>query len=299
MSDPRLDASESIFLTRQLEVIDNKLYSPGYQPLRSRQLLPTINVGDEWANVYTWREATEFGVAKQIADYADDLPRSNIKLEESSTLIKTYGASYGFSLQEIRQAARMGANLEQWKADAARRAVHTAVDSALSVSFLALSGTTAFTPVTKANGGLTWGTAASPNATGREVAADLMGIANKLVETTKEQFQTFKILLPLEQYNYAAVTPIGVDSSLTALKFALETSPYIGSIEPWAALDATDFMWAFPDTNEVVGVVSAMEFKVLSEQASWRNLEYTVPCMMRMGGVISRYPYAIGKSSAI
>jgi hypothetical protein len=308
MSQTRLDAVESVFFKRQLETIDARVYDTKYPEYKARRLLPTQDGVDPTSKVYTYRMFDTFGSAKWIGNMSDDLPRAEASGAEASTIIHPMGASYGYSVYDIRAAAKMGTPLDSLKAMGARRAIEEKIDLALSLGdssvnvkgLLTLSSTTSYTPVTKAAGGTTWGTLSAPNATPDEVARDLMGICNKVFETTKGTFNRFRILLPNEQYNYAATIRLGDGSDVTALKFALATSPYIESIEPWIRCDASlsnsaltyDRMIAYPYSSEVVAAIVPEEFTLHTPEQ--RNLEYVINATASTGGVVCRYPMAIG-----
>lgn len=306
----RLDASESLFFQRQLEEIDRKIYEIRYPQFKARQLIPVQAGIPEWARVYTWREYEMFGASKFIGNNADDLPRVDAKGTETSKVIKWVGDSYGYTMMDIKAAAKEGTPLEDIKARAARRAIETQIDEILSTGatahnlqgILSLSNTTSYTVGTKAAGGLTWGSLAAPNATGDEVAADIMGIASKLVETTKGVWERFRIAMPIEQYNYAAQKRLSSQSDITALQFALKTSPFIESITPWHRCDtagagSTDRMVAFPPDPEVVAAIVPTEFTPMNPQQ--RNLEWVINCIASCGGVVCRYPVAVAYADGI
>lgn len=306
----RLDAAESAFFLRQLEAVDQQTYEVRYPALRARSLIPTQPNIPDWARVYTWREYDKFGTAKFIANTADDLPRADAKGAEASKIIKPLGASYGYDIFEVKAAAAMGTPLDAMKANACRYAIENKVDSVLALGdtkhnlqgLLSLTSTTSFTVGTKQAGGLTWGTLAAPNATGDEVAADLMGIVSNLVDATKGLWARFKIVLPIKQYNYAAQKRLGSNSDTTALRFALDNSPFIESIEPWyrcsgAGAGATDRMVAYPLDPMVLAGIVPMEYTPMPVQQE--NLEYIINAIATCAGVVARYPVAISYGDGI
>lgn len=307
----RLDAAESTFVKRELEHVEAESYKNLYAALQARDFIPTKQGIPDWARVYTWKEMDEFGRAKIISNAGDDLPRSDVSKTERTKMIKTVGSSYGYDWEELRAAAAMGTRLDQDKANTAAFAVDSEVDSILAYGnttynlegLLTLSGTTAFTPLTKAAGGKTWGTLTAPNATGVEVAADLMGIATQGHTTSKGRVLKFDLVLPIEQYAYAAQTKISTFGETTALEFALSKCPFIASITPWWRCDfATapastitfDAMLAYPrDPAYVAGVVPMERMSLPAQQ---KNLEWVVPVIAKCGGVTAKYPFLIQKN---
>jgi hypothetical protein len=309
----RLDAAESIHLKRELEYVEAETYRNIYAALQARDFVPTKPGIPEWARVITWREADEFGKAKIISNASDDLPMASVKRTESSKTIKTIGMGYKYDWEELAASAAMGTHLDTEEANAAAFAVDLQMDEILSYGdstynldgVLTFTGVTAYTPMDKANGGKTWGTLLAPNATGAEVAADIMGLAQKAHETSKGRVLKFRIVLPIEQYGYAAQTKISAFSDTTALEFAQSKCPFISTITPWWRCDSAqsngklsfDIMQAIPEgvPAALQGIVP-MERRVLPAQQ--KNLSWVVPMVAKNGGVVSKYPFLTLRNDA-
>lgn len=307
----RLDAGEGAFLLRQLEAIDTRMYLVKYPALLGRTLIPAQDSVPDWAHVYTYRLYDQFGIAKVIANAADDLNQAEITGAETQQRIVPIGMGYGYDVFEIQAAAATGISLDQARAMAARYAAESAVDMMLATGkvpapngtptavpgvtgLFTLTGTTAFTLGTKALGGTTWGTVAAPNATGDEVAADIMGIANNLFEATKQLFASFKIVMTPAMFNYANTKRLGSVSDTTALAFAKANCPYISDIVPWWQAPSGNII-AFPNDPTVVSCIVNQEFTIT--EPVLRNLKYVRNGYMKCGGVISKYPVAISKAT--
>jgi hypothetical protein len=312
-NEVRLDASESVFFKRELESIDARVYEVKYPQYKARSLIPTQDGVSESDKVYTYRLYDTFGKAVWVGPGSSDSPVGEATGDEVSQIIRPLTAGYEYDIFEIKAAARQNRPLDSMKAMGARRALEELIDQALSLGvanvglkgLLNLSNTTSFTPGTKAAGGLTWGTMAAPNATGAEVANDIMGICSKIVETTKGVFDRFNVLLPIEQYNYAAQVRIGSVSDTTALAFAKATSPFIADVIPWFRCDGagaavpgtTDRMVAYPYNPEVVSALVPMEIQFLPPQE--RELKFKRPGIAACGGVVCRYPVAVAYGDGI
>jgi hypothetical protein len=309
----RLDASESMHLKRELEYVETETYRNLYAALQARDFVPTKPGIPEWARTITWREMDEFGKAKIISNASDDLPRSNVKRTETGKTIKTIGMSYGYDWEELAASAAMGTHLDAEEANAAAFAVDSELDEILSYGnetygldgVLTIGGVTDFTPSTKTAGGKLWGSLSAPNATGLEVANDLMGLAQKGHETSKGRVAKFRLVVPIEQYGYAAQTPISATyPQMTALKYALENSPFISSITPWWRCDSAnsggklsyDALMAIPE-----GVPAALQGIVPMERrtlpAQQKNLSWIVPIVAKCGGVVSKYPFLMVRNT--
>lgn len=303
----RLDAGESVFFLRQLELIDAMTYEVKYPDLKARQLIPAIGGIPEAAHAYTYRQYDRVGIAKLIGNAADDLPMIEALGQEYTSQIKPIGDGYGYDVFEIQAAAMTGMPLDATRARFARYAAELEVDRIIAtgkiqqanstpttvpgmLGLLNQTGTTPFTLGTKALGGTTWGTLAAPNASGDEVAADLMGIAANLYTATQQLWGSFRILMNPAQYEYAAQKRLGSVSDTTALAFAKSNSTHIENVFPWWQIPSGTIA-AFPYDPIVLGCIVNQEYTVAAPQQ--RNLKYVVNGWTKTGGVVCRYPVAL------
>lgn len=305
ISQLRLDAAETAFLRRQMEYVDKEAYQAVWPQNLARQYIPTQPGVPDWANVYTWQMFETFGRAKIIGSHADDLPRADAKGTDKSRIIKDLGASFGYTIREIKRANATGVPLDTMKAMAARFAIETELDSILALGLsshnleglLNLTGANTYTPITKTGGGTAW---IGGNATADEIAADLFGIVTKAMTDMKMSggpvFSRFVILLPIAQYALVSTRRMGDGSDKTILRYVLENSQWIEAIEPWhhcagAGSGGTDRMVAYPRNPLVVAGIVPQDYTQLPPEQ--RNLEYVVNAMASTGGVIARYLFAI------
>ena len=75
---------------------------------------------DPGAETVTYYSYDKVGLAKIISNYATDLPRADVKGKPTTAIIKSLGASYGYSIQEMRASAMAGKSLDTRKAESAR-----------------------------------------------------------------------------------------------------------------------------------------------------------------------------------
>jgi hypothetical protein len=312
MDPTRLDATESYFFQNQLKSVDQKMYEKKYAELAARRHFPTQDGVDEGMKVYEYRTLDRVGRAQWIADPSQDLPRVGALGETALVKIKDCGASYGYTIKEIKTAAKLGVPLDATLAFGARKAIEQEIDEALSIGNTAqglvgalkiASGTTSFTPGTKAAGGTSWGTITAPNATGDEVYADIVGICAAIVKALKGNgaWQKFRVLLPVDAYNYAGWIRMGPDTPTTALQAAL-AHPNVESVQGWHRCDTAGSgsvtrMMAYPYDADVLACLVPQEIR--SEAAQLRNLSYVVPVTASCGGVVCRYPVAVSYGDSI
>lgn len=307
----RLDQGESTNFLRQLEDIDKRAFMRRFPDLIARQVIPTFENVAAWASVYTWREYTQNGAAKFIADLADDLPSNDVVGQEFSQMVRDCGNSYKYTVKEIKKAAATGFPLDQTRGETARMSCEQLIDQTLatgnalqklngvlsldSTSIAAANRVGVLTPSTKAAGGTAWGTLLAPKATGQEVANDVIGAVSKVVSDTKGIWSRLSVVMPIDQYNYAAATRLNAINDTTALDFILKNAN-VASVRPWyactgAGSGAVDRMALFPSDPMVMGGIVPQEWTPQAPQQ--RNLVYVINCLASCGGVVCRYPIAV------
>lgn len=296
-----LDSDDTIFFTRQLEFLKAKSYDIKYAELKARALLPVSYEAGPGAETIRYEQFQQSGIAKVIANYADDLPRADIKGKEFIASVKSLGSSYGYSMQEIRAARYAGKPLEQRRANAAKRAIAQAENT------IAWFGNTDYNLqgfLTNPNVGLytlpTDGTG-SPNTallgkTPDQILRDLNGMVNQVFSVTKGVERPDTLLLPLTQFAYISSTARSANSDTTILEYFLQNNPFIKQVE-WlneltgAGAGGKDVAVAYVRDPDHLTLEIPQDFEQLNVQE--KGLEYVVPCHQRIGGVIMYYPLAV------
>lgn len=295
-----LDANESMFFARELEVVKAASYDVVYPELKARSLIPVSFEAGPGAQTITYEQYDAVGMAKIIAAYADDLPRADIKGKEFTSRVRSIGASYGYNLQEIRSAQLAGKPLQQRKAAAAKEAMLRLEDKIAAsgdvghgllglINHPNISSTTL--PADGTGASVLWSTK-----TALLILRDLNKLANFIVENTKEVEQPDTIVLPTAKYNTLMSTPLGDNAAVTILKQFLDNSVYIKNVIPWGKLTGAgagglDRMIAYKKDPMKLTLEIPQDFEQLDLQP--KGLEYLVPCHMRCGGVIIYYPLSV------
>lgn len=299
-----LDAGETLFFTRELESIKAKTYDVKRANLNAFNLIPVDSTVGAGAESIVYQQYDMTGIAKVIANYADDLPRADVKGKEFVAKIKSVGNSYGYSLQEIRAAQFAGKPLQQRKADAAMRAQ---LEKWNHIAFYGEAENGLPGWLTNAN----IPSAAAPNdgassattfasKTPTQILRDLNDLVNGIVTLTKGAEQPDTLVLPIEQYTLIATTVFGTASDTTILEMFLKNSPYITSVEKahelsaasLAAAGITDFTGDIAIAYNRSPDAFTFEMPQYFEQfqAEQRGLEFVVPCHSRVAGVLVYYP---------
>jgi hypothetical protein len=290
-----MDASENAFFSRQLEHIRPGLFEVQYPEFKFRQFVPINNAVSNGAEDYTYRVYDKVGKAKMIADWADDLPSSDIVGTETTQKLRSFGSSYQFSLQEARAAQMAGLPLDARKAMAARRAIEQKLDEVLLLGeatsnlsgLFTLSGTESYTPTTT-----TWSTATDPDL----IVAELTGISNDLVNSSNGVERPDTLILPLSRFNLISQMRMGDGSDTTVLKFFLGVSPYIRNVE-WSERLESNSAWTgkrmvcYQRSPEKLEGLISQEFEQFAPQ--FQNMVVKTNCHARTGGVVLYYPKSV------
>lgn len=293
----RLDAGETAAFARELEVVKAKTYDVKYLNLKARTFIPLDSEVPSGAESFTWRSWDWAGMAKILANYADDLPKVDIIGTEVSQGIKSLGDSYSYSIQDIRASALLKTPLDSKRASAARRAIENSIET-IAAKGNAAAGLPGFlnnanVPLITAAGALNgaWDTA-----TATQILDDLNLIANTIVETTKHTHIPDTMILPTSRYSRVATLPFSATDTRSVLKVFLENSPYVRNVDQWHFLDLANAagngprVVCYPRDPEIVQLCIPQEFEQFPPQA--KSLAFDNPCHARIGGVTWYYPLA-------
>jgi hypothetical protein len=297
MSDFRMDEA-GLFLERQLEYIRPQIFEVAYADIKYPTLLPVTSEAGQGAQTFTYRIMDSTGEFKLIADAADDLPRSDISQVEKSINIRSFGGSFGYTVQELRAAQMANIALEQRRAAAVRRAYEEKVEAVamFGESTVGLAGffNNSTVDVIAAN---YWFTGATASGTSQEMLELLNYGVSAIINASNMKEQPDTILLAYEDYNKISTTRNSDSSDVTVLEYFLRTNPYIRNVEPINQLDKdnsvlnTNRMVVYKRDPEKVQLHIPQPLELFPPQQ--RGLEFIVPAHARVGGVALYYPKSV------
>lgn len=303
----RFDSAEeaSVFFARELDYVKSQSYDVEYPELTALNLFPITNETDEGAETVTYYTYDKKGVAKIIDNYSDDLPRADADGKPSTAPIKSLGASYGYSVQEMRASRLAGKNLDARKAEAARWAIDSETNKIawrgdpsglLGVLSDGQSIPVYATLIEDAAHKVKW-TEKDPDA----ILDDINGMAKQVARTTKNVERPDTLCVPADVYMHISTKRIP-HTATSILNYLLENSPYIKNIVSAAELDddavetnpyaaasgGYGVAFLFKNDKKKLSLENPMAYKQYTAQA--KNLETIVPCEARTAGVIVYYP---------
>lgn len=295
----------SVFFARELDYVKAQSYDVEYPELTALSLFPASSEADEGAETITYYTYDKTGVAKIIDNYSTDLPRADVDGTPSYAKIKSLGASYGYSAQEMRASRLAGKSLDSRKAESARYAI----DSATNRIAWAGDEKSGLMGVLSKGQNIPLYTI-QPNAAGKtswldkeadEILDDINGMAKQVSRTTKNVERPDTLAVPADVYMHISTKRIP-DTGITVLKFLLDNSPYIKEIVSAAELDADSVdtnpyaaegqgvAFLFTKDKRKLSLENPMPYNQYPVQV--KGLETVVPCEARTAGVIVYYPFS-------
>lgn len=302
----KLDANESAFFKRQLEFIKSQTYDTKYKELKATLLIPVSTEAPNGADTITFRRFSKVGFAKIVADYANDFPRVDIFGEEVQVPVRSIGDSYGYSIKEIRRAQMAGLNLNQRRAETARRAIDEKInDVAFSgdtdynlQGLIDYPGTTEYTiPADGTGSSKLWSTK-----TPDQIVRDVTGLLDAIVDPTNGREAPDTLLLPITQFLLIANTRMTDGNDKTIMTYIKQNNPFINTIE-WitelksAGASSTDRMMMYTRDPRNLTLEIPQPFEQFTPQQ--KGMEFEVPCHAETGGVIVYYPLSIAFGDGI
>ncbi len=295
MSDFRMDEA-GLFLERQLEFIRPQVFETAYADIKYPTILPVTSEAGNAAQTYTYRIMDATGEFKLIADAADDLPRSDISQVEKSIVIRSFGGSFGYTVQELRAAQMANVALEQRRASAVRRAYEEKVEQVAmfgeASANLAGFFNNATVDVIAAD---KWFT---DSGTTSQDMLDLLNYgADAMVNATQMKEQPDTLLLPYGDYAVISKRRNSDSSDSTVLEYFLRTNPYITNVAPILQLDKTksglntNRMVVYKRDPQKLELHIPQPLELFPPQQ--RGLEFIVPAHARVGGVALYYPKSV------
>jgi len=307
-----LDAGESSFFAGQLQQVMPKIYEKRYPELKATQLIPVSTELSPGAESYVYRQFDAVGVAKFIANYADDAPMVDIAGVEIAARIKGISDAYGYSVQDIRAAAMAGLNLESRKAASARKAIEYKLDTVAWFGDAARG-----IPGLLTNPNITGSVAADDASTSStlwsaktsdEILTDVTGLINSVPILTNGVENVNVVLMPISQFALISTTKVSSYSDKTILEWLKSAHPNV-TFESLALLasaeilsrnnsvplvdgtgNSSSVMIAYRKDEEVLAMQIPMMFT--QHAPLQQNLMFKIICEARTGGTPVYLPLA-------
>lgn len=291
----RNDAADTIFFERELEQVKTRSFDVLKAPLSATRLIPVDSTTSPGAKTVTYEQYDSVGVAKIIANYADDMPLANVSGKQFTSTLKSIGLGYEFSIEDVRAAKFAGKPLESRKASAAVRG-HLVLMNALAFDGDDDHGiqgwlTNVNIPAAPVAVGVSSNTEWSTK-TPDEILKDLNEAIAAIISLTNGVGMPNTIALPIEQHQLISTTPRSGTSDTTIKEFFLKANPgftfeaanelsgkFTGGTDGFVVYErSAEKMW-----QEIPQMVETFPTQEV-------NLAFKVPMHSKHGGTIVPYP---------
>ena len=304
------DDTNTAYFLRQLEEVDETVYSVEYADIKFRSFFPVKGVSNG-AESFTYRWFDRFGSAIVMEDYNEDLPAAEVKGYEESKRFKALGSSYNYNFQDIRAMAfAKNVQLDSMKALAARETIERLMDqiacTGYNPSTTGLYGITNAPGVTNTNVAATWASYIQADRTNgttlatSKIQADLSTLFNSMLVNSQGKHTVNKVLMPLSLWALLNTTPVNpAFTDKTILQFMKGQLPNL-IIDWWPQLNASAPAPVNSVSGQVVGMdvspqnmrwIVSQEFEVLPPFST--GMAWQFPCHARIGGIQVMRPLAV------
>jgi hypothetical protein len=304
------DANEGIFFAQELESVKARTYDVNYPELTATMVMPVDSSAGSGAETIAYYQYDATGQAKIISNYSTDLPRVDLKGKKFTADVKSIGASYGYSVQDIRAARMAGKPLEQRKANAVRRANDQEVNRIAYFGdeehgMVGLLNHPNIPSYTLPDDGVDEDDNPSTkfiHKTPDQVLRDLNGMGAKMLELTQNVETPDTLLIGHTTHADLTSRARSANSDTTILQFFLNNNPYVKNVQVvpelvGAGTDGDDICMMYRKSPDKLTLEIPQPFEQFPVQV--KGLEYEVPCHSRCGGVIVYYPLSLIKAEGV
>jgi len=239
VQNSQFDASEGMFLARQLEHIRAGTYAVQYTDLVYDRLMPINRSVPGTAREYTIRVTDKVGEAEILAEGSDAFGNVEMSISERTMKFFMIGLGYSYSVDEARAAAALGMPLAATKAMLCKQAIERKVNDVALVGTTFANGTSAVSGLLTATdtGVLTQAPAVGSGSgdtefegkSADEILTDLHAMTSKPWLSSKGLFSVNTLLLPLTTRTYLASRRVGDGTNGSILSYFLGADQFINN----------------------------------------------------------------------
>jgi len=289
----RADANETAAFARELESIDKRLFEKTYPEYKGTTLVPVATGIDAGADEYTYRWMEELGEAELLTNYGDDVKLVDVTGDEETSKLVSYAAGYQYTVQDIRRSQMTGRPIDDKRAMAVRRVLAKKANDVI-FSGDSRKGITGFAnnPNVDTVSGLT-GTWSS--ATAVQIIDDIRKMENEIFDESNGAELPDTIAFAATTFKHLS-KPVGDNVDKTILKFLREQGNlmFIRNIEFAHELNLANAGGNGPRTvvykRDAEKLEALMPIPFMQHPVFAKSLSFLVPCEIRVGGVVIRFP---------
>jgi len=309
----RVDAGETLAYSRELEYVHAEVVEVKFPELSWRQIIPIKSGAPLGAEAHRWFETSAgFGEAAFLNGLAtEDFPTVEPLGGENTGVIRSAGAKYLVTVQDLRAAAMMKRHVETEKAKLVRRAMETILEKATIGTYNTTMGgfkgiahddnSTSYTPHATAGSNGNWFTVIAAG-TPEKVVHDVQSACEAAFIETKGAFNQFDLFLPpalgvlLDRPMSILVNSVRTNLLQTVGQYMLSSIPYLRSIKTDVhrlanAGNAKHRVLLYPRDPEVFDAFIPLDFEQFAPQLS--GMAFATHCHLRYGGIRMKHIKAV------
>lgn len=294
----RLDAVATAGFLRSLTAIETELYNEQFPELKARSLIPVSHDIPPGAEHHAVQGYTFAGDAKVVSDFAKDFPTVEVKSGERIISIVSIGASYAYSVQDMRASAMMGRPLDAMRASMAKERMEmkleeiaaTGITGTSIVGALNDSNVTVVAPGSPGidlNGSWDTLTYEPTGENSGKILSDLHAMCEFVVTSSLTVFEPNRIVLDRFSFSQVRSQRMSETDSRSILESFRAARPDV-AVERWIKCDTADGSngpraWVFNADPRNIKLQIPQEFEQfppIAEGMAWK-----VPLHMRTAGV--------------
>lgn len=288
-----LDADTNYFFSEELVHLIPGMLETDFGRINARNIFPVYFANDPGAQSVKWRQISEYGEAEIATDYASEAPLAEVEGAEKESAVRMIRSAAQWTIDELNAAQKAGRSIDASKATGARNALLRKENK------IAFNGDTDYNlEGLFTNTDIPRDTAAQTFAVGNvdENLTELFDLTDAIPSNTEEVEEPDTILMAPGPFRRIARQRLGVDSTMTTLKFFQGNSDTVRTIIKvrelkGAGTGGTDVAVAFrrdpTKLRLIVGVDLVQRPPVTKEEA------IRVTYLMKVGGLVIHKPMSL------
>lgn len=305
-----MDADQTIFFARELELIDRTLYEVKYPELEANMLLPVTKEVPLGVDQFTWRLFDGKGEALPSSSSEDAVPMVDVSGSEQADKLQSWALGYGWSLDELDSARFAGMPLDTMRANRCSRKLAEKLNLMALLGYAPrgmkglfnMANTNTYTvPTTGTSSAKLW-TSKTPDQILIDLFAMVDGIPNATLDIEGGANKPMRMALPKYLRRFLSTVRIalgGVETAQTVLEHFQRQRPNVelvgaNYLDTAGALSASGTQSAARivvyDPSQIQRLTCLPFQQMPVEQKGFR---FSIPCRARGGGCITQYPKSI------
>lgn len=294
------------FLSQQAAVVEAEIYRTKYEDIQYPMLVDIDTSAGEFAKTIEFYSMDSVGKAQWFNHLSKDVPNADVNMTKYTHQVEMAAIGYRYTTEELGYAYRLNIGLDTERAAAARRAYEEFVDDIVRIGSPDKAMTGLFNDANVGTANVAGADATArlwANKTPLQILADLNEPLTSINVTTRRIETANVVLLPIAAYNYIAVTPMSVDSSMTILDYFRRANVYTATTQQPITVMAVNGledagpsgvgrMIVYRKARDVLKLHLPVPLRFLEPMRSGPML-YEVPGYFKTGGVEIRLPGAM------